>query len=107
MTKFWGNIFENRNAPKLEKDEKWIELGFQSNNPRTDFRGMGIWGLKQLVWFSKKYPIYARTIQQITDQNPQTWFSFAITGVFTVLKTISLCLSLFPKNATMNYSKQK
>jgi hypothetical protein len=28
---------------------KWVEIGFQTNNPQTDFRGMGLMGLINLT----------------------------------------------------------
>jgi hypothetical protein len=33
----------------------WREYGFQSDNPRTDFRAAGLLGLRQLVYFAEKY----------------------------------------------------
>ena len=37
------------------KYEGWKDYGFQNENPRTDFRGSGILGLKQLIYFTSKY----------------------------------------------------
>ena len=30
--------------------KQWTEIGFQGNDPRTDFRGMGVLGLDQLLY---------------------------------------------------------
>ncbi len=35
---------------------EWREVGFQTKNPRTDFRGSGIMGLHCLRYFVSKYP---------------------------------------------------
>lgn len=41
----------------FEKNEvKWKDFGFQSENPRTDFRASGLYALKFLIYFSNKYP---------------------------------------------------
>ena len=34
----------------------WKDFGFQSENPRTDFRAAGFLGLRQLVYLAEKYP---------------------------------------------------
>jgi len=36
--------------------DHWLHLGFQSADPATDFRGMGILGLANLVYFGEHYP---------------------------------------------------
>ncbi|XP_052393287.1 ELMO domain-containing protein 1-like [Carassius gibelio] len=33
--------------------KQWCEIGFQGNDPRTDFRGMGLLGLHSLLYFAK------------------------------------------------------
>lgn len=30
--------------------KQWCEIGFQGNDPKTDFRGMGLLGLHNLLW---------------------------------------------------------
>ena len=37
------------------KTVKWTEFGFQSKNPRTDFRGGGLLSLLCLVYFAKEH----------------------------------------------------
>lgn len=37
-------------------NDQWKELGFQSHDPATDFRAGGIFSLKNLIYFVKKYP---------------------------------------------------
>ena len=36
--------------------EDWKTLGFQGTDPATDFRGMGMLGLTQLLFFAQNYP---------------------------------------------------
>ena len=35
--------------------ERWVHLGFQCEDPRKDFRGMGVLGLSNLVYFGEQY----------------------------------------------------
>ena len=35
---------------------EWVRLGFQGADPATDFRGMGVLGLHNLVYFGEHYP---------------------------------------------------
>uniref|UniRef100_A0A7S3ETY4 ELMO domain-containing protein n=1 Tax=Haptolina ericina TaxID=156174 RepID=A0A7S3ETY4_9EUKA len=35
--------------------ERWVHLGFQSADPTTDLRGMGLLGLENLVYFGEHY----------------------------------------------------
>lgn len=45
-------------------DARWKELGFQGADPSTDFRGMGLLGLDQLVAFATHAPKSAHNILQ-------------------------------------------
>lgn len=45
----------------------WQNIGFQSNDPRTDIRGTGMLGVLQILWFAENYPntlkaIYAHSL---------------------------------------------
>ena len=37
-------------------NDNWKRIGFQSKNPRTDFRGGGVLGLLNLVYLNENYP---------------------------------------------------
>ena len=50
--------------PDRLMSREWRELGFQTKNPRTDFRGAGIMGLHCLRYFVSKYPeLFKQMIQ--------------------------------------------
>ena len=36
-------------------ENKWMEMGFQSYDPTTDFRGAGLFGLQQIVYIVSNY----------------------------------------------------
>jgi hypothetical protein len=70
-------------------DGDWMELGFQGSDPSTDFRGMGILGLTQLLYFSQYKTVKARAILNDFSTKPTTgdsstngcYFPFAIIGI--------------------------
>ncbi len=70
--------FESGPSPEVSAD--WGEIGFQGKDPATDFRGMGLLGLRQLACFCEKHPDTARSILLISN-HPQKYFPFAITGI--------------------------
>nr|SVE83814.1 EOG090X0AMT [Daphnia pulex] len=58
----------------------WKEIGFQGDDPKTDFRGMGILGLENLHFFAQNYPDIA--LQVLSHSNhPKHGYSFAIVGI--------------------------
>ncbi|XP_076446796.1 ELMO domain-containing protein 1-like [Babylonia areolata] len=59
---------------------QWGELGFQGTDPATDFRGMGILGLDQLMYFAEKYSKEAQSALS-KSCHPKYGFSFAIVGI--------------------------
>jgi hypothetical protein len=40
----------------------WKTIGFQGSNPKTDLRGVGMYGMLQLLAFCEKFPDYSREI---------------------------------------------
>jgi len=42
--------------------KQWQTIGFQGEDPKTDFRGMGMLGLSNLVYFAKEFSSAARHI---------------------------------------------
>ncbi len=54
---------------------EWKDIGFQGQNPRTDFRGGGILGLHCLRYFLLKYP------EEFLKMQSDDTFFFAITSI--------------------------
>lgn len=75
--KLLKSLWKNLN-PDIELDgmisDKWSDIGFQGKDPSTDFRGMGLLGLENLVYFSSKFP--EKTRNYLTREYP-----FAVTGI--------------------------
>lgn len=59
---------------------QWTEVGFQGDDPATDFRGMGLLGLNQLIYFSTAYNTEACSIMRKSN-HPTKGYPFAIVGI--------------------------
>lgn len=68
---------------------KWREIGFQGNNPGTDFRGMGLLGLVNLVYLVEKNKETATKILNLS-KHPQHGFMFAVGGIYFTGVTLEL-----------------
>ncbi|KAG0368435.1 hypothetical protein BGX24_002833 [Mortierella sp. AD032] len=60
--------------------KQWGEIGFQGKDPATDFRGMGMLGLDDLVYYAKYYPMSSKHALECSH-DPISWYSFAIVGI--------------------------
>lgn len=87
---------------KLEsrKSKQWVDIGFQGDDPSTDFRGMGIQGLEDLLYFVEKYPDQSQSALQHAS-HPVNWYPYAIVGInitkfaYQILESKKLQLYLF------------
>ncbi|XP_025405090.1 ELMO domain-containing protein 2 [Sipha flava] len=75
----WNELMPNN---KLENrvTKQWQDIGFQGDDPKTDFRGMGILGLDNLVYFASKYTYLARCALS-RSMHPIHGYAFAIVGI--------------------------
>lgn len=55
LLKLWNLSCPNINLDE-RKSELWKDIGFQGIDPSTDFRGVGVFGLWNLVFFAQTYP---------------------------------------------------
>ena len=93
---------------KLESrlTKQWVDIGFQGSDPATDFRGMGIQGLDDLIYFASTHPTHARSALQHAS-HPIAWYPFAIVGInitkfaYQLLESKKLQLYLFQYGATV------
>jgi hypothetical protein len=73
--------------------EDWKEIGFQHYDPSSDFRGMGLFGLIQLVYFIEHYPSDSLRLSQqlLIPSNNSKYLPFAITSI-NLSSFVSECL---------------
>uniref|UniRef100_A0AAY5K9P0 ELMO domain-containing protein n=1 Tax=Esox lucius TaxID=8010 RepID=A0AAY5K9P0_ESOLU len=72
--------------------KQWCEIGFQGNDPKTDFRGMGLLGLHNLLYFAEHDKATALQVLQDSLQ-PKQRYSFAIVGINITDLAYSLLVS--------------
>ncbi|GAA47514.1 chromodomain-helicase-DNA-binding protein 1-like, partial [Clonorchis sinensis] len=69
LTQLWNDLApveQNADPPS----RRWSLIGFQTDNPHTDFRGMGILSLKNMVYFSNHHTKLARSLLSASN-HPQ------------------------------------
>ncbi|XP_019389925.1 PREDICTED: ELMO domain-containing protein 2 isoform X2 [Crocodylus porosus] len=79
LIKLWNLLMPHENL-KARITKQWCNIGFQGDDPKTDFRGMGMLGLVNLVYFSKHYASEARQILSHSN-HPKLGYSYAIVGI--------------------------
>lgn len=75
----WSNLMPNE---KLDArvTKQWQEIGFQGDDPKTDFRGMGMLGLENLLFFATEYRNPAQHVLS-HSHHPVYGYCFAIVGI--------------------------
>eukprot|EP00794_Sanderia_malayensis_P014376 gene14373-15874_t len=59
---------------------QWGEIGFQGKNPATDFRGMGILSLRNLIFFIDKQPDEVKRMFSLS-LHPRFGYPFSVAGI--------------------------
>lgn len=90
LQSFWANL-HGTPVPSIP-DKKWQELGFQGPDPSTDFRGMGMLGLDQLLAFTQIAPKSAHNLWQQSNLG-SAWFTFSTVGINITALIYSLLVS--------------
>jgi len=75
----WDELMPN-NRLENRVTKQWQDIGFQGDDPKTDFRGMGILGLDNLVYFASKYTLLARCALS-HSMHPIHGYDFSIVGI--------------------------
>ncbi|KAH9414798.1 ELMO domain-containing protein 1 [Dermatophagoides pteronyssinus] len=75
----WEKLCPDRKLDGLIS-KQWTEIGFQGSDPSTDFRGMGLLSLENLVFFVTVFGEYARNILS-HSLHPTYGYPFAAVGI--------------------------
>ncbi|KAL7288034.1 hypothetical protein TKK_0017830 [Trichogramma kaykai] len=84
--------------------KQWQDIGFQGDDPKTDFRGMGILGLENLVYFAQEYPSAATHVLS-HSMHPKYGYAFAIVGINLTSMALRLLKDGSAKTHIYNASK--
>ena len=94
LERLWSLFKPNEKRAGGRITKEWQEIGFQGSDPATDFRAMGILGLKNLVYLGEAHQQQA--IKALTDaSHPQYWYPFAIAGINFTKTLYSVSCFLF------------
>ena len=84
LEQLWKSLMTDSLFPGLQSQD-WGLVGFQGNDPSTDFRGMGVLGLQQLAWFCANDTKAASSVLSVS-LHERRYFPFSATSiVFTSL----------------------
>ena len=61
--------------------DQWKEMGFQGQDPATDFRGMGLLGLYNLLYIAENHPVIFRRIVKEQSSRDDNDYPVAVTGI--------------------------
>ena len=67
--------------------EQWLRIGFQGADPATDFRGMGVLGLQNLVYFGEHYP---EVFQRLVSKQRKRDYPLACAGINVTAMLVDL-----------------
>ncbi|RWS28455.1 ELMO domain-containing protein 1-like protein [Leptotrombidium deliense] len=91
LMSLWDNLMPDVSLTS-RVSKQWTEIGFQGEDPKSDFRGMGLLGLKNLVYFSQHFASAARHIL-LHSNHPTQGYPFAITGINITFIAYNLLMS--------------
>ncbi|CAF0943819.1 unnamed protein product [Brachionus calyciflorus] len=105
LFELWSSL-NNEPDFKFEsiKNRKWRELGFQGDDPTTDFRGMGMLALNSLNYLVTKHNDIARNLYS-KSKHPKYGYSFAIVGINVIAWVYKLLIDGDLKTHFYNYSE--
>lgn len=80
LATLWKACFPD--APWLPgKHERWKEAGFQGTDPATDFRGGGIYSLRNLNYFAEQHPVaFQRLLTKSDGVRSDMEYPFCVAG---------------------------
>lgn len=80
LLRLWALIFPDSPLSSRVSDQ-WKILGFQGTDPASDFRGMGLLGLQNLIYFAEKYTDVFRAIVKRNVDRGNRDYPAAVAGI--------------------------
>ncbi|GAM17303.1 hypothetical protein SAMD00019534_004780 [Acytostelium subglobosum LB1] len=106
----WTTMFEDHKFQRV--DERWKGIGFQGKDPSTDFRGMGIAGLKNLLYYATHHQDSLRTLmkQQSALQSGASndrYYPVAVCGIHITSMLLELIKPPLSYSAQLQQQQQQ
>ncbi|KAI8394036.1 ELMO/CED-12 family-domain-containing protein [Radiomyces spectabilis] len=79
LLKLWEALMPDTQL-EARLTQQWGEIGFQGNDPATDFRGMGMQGLDDLLYYAQTHAASAQSTFS-SSRHPVSWYPYAIVGI--------------------------
>jgi len=90
LRELWCLAFPSRPLPGL-KCAEWKEMGWQGNDPATDFRSGGFLSLQNLAWFAANQPRVFQRLMAKQDGTRSEWeYPFAAAGVNITFQLVDM-----------------
>lgn len=81
LRRLWSLAFPGMPCTAL-KTPQWKEMGWQGEDPATDFRGAGFYGLENLMYLGQRHPEVFRRLKDKQDGVRAEWeYPFAVAGL--------------------------
>lgn len=80
LLSLWAMLMGAEEKLSQRISNQWQDIGFQGDDPKTDFRGMGLLGLENLIFFAREYNGTARHLLS-HSHHPTHGYFFAIVGI--------------------------
>ncbi|CAE6923350.1 Cyth1, partial [Symbiodinium sp. KB8] len=93
MEEYWELMLGDQ-VPYEVRSKRWSDdLGFQSANPWTDFRGGGLLSLRCLLFLADKHTSQARILMEEAKFPSRAWYPFSAAGI-TICQLLAVHLRL-------------
>ncbi|KAI8424291.1 hypothetical protein MSG28_002841 [Choristoneura fumiferana] len=79
LLKLWSLLVPNEDL-ESRVTKQWQYIGFQGDDPKTDFRGMGLLGLENLLFFASEYPQASSHVLS-HSHHPKYGYTYAVVGI--------------------------
>ncbi|KAG2431264.1 hypothetical protein HYH02_013397 [Chlamydomonas schloesseri] len=81
LRRLWNLAFSGEPCTAL-KTPRWKDMGWQGEDPATDFRGAGLYGLDNLIYLAEVHPDTFRRLMDKSEGTRATWeYPFAVAGL--------------------------
>lgn len=86
----WLASFPEKDIPGLVSPQ-WKDMGWQGNDPSTDFRGGGFISLENLLFFARRFPVVFQKLLHKEEGKRAEWeYPFAVGGLNVTFMLIQL-----------------